>query len=146
MVTLTELIEKSKYSNVSDLQIIKEYFDINDLEEEGFELIYELTQSKINKLKTYQRIIKEWISHLPSKYLYETYDLDLADNLYRLELSFLSNGCTLSGYWLKWAKENIPKMKVPKFYFRPLIEYLDKEGIRFKGEDPIKYYGFLENV
>lgn len=39
----------------------------------------------------------------------------------------------LPGDCLKWAKENIPKMNLPKLFFMPTIAYLkDKYGIEFK--------------
>ena len=108
------------------------------------ELIYELTQSKIKKLKRKQRIAKEWSSSLPSKYLYENYDLDIADKLHRLELNYISNGGELSDVWLKWAKENVPNIEQPQIYFIPLLEWLDTKGIRFKGASPIERKTFMD--
>lgn len=146
MVTLKQLVEQQKFNEMSDMQIIKTFFDLNNMEEEGMDLIHELTKIKVGKLKNYQRIIKEWTSYLPSKYLYENYDLDIADRLHVLELDYLSNGCELSGSRLEWAKENIPNIKMPQVYFRPLIEYLDDKGVRFKGEKPIENKIFMKYV
>lgn len=143
MVTLKQLVDKQKENGMNDIQVIKTFFDMNDMEEEGVDLIYELTNSKIEKLKRNQRIVKIWTSHLPSEYLYENYDLDIASRLHNLELDFISNGCELSNNRLEWAKENVPNIEMPQVYFRPLIEYLDSKDIRFKGEKPIenKMYG-----
>ena len=69
---------------------------------------------------------------LPSKYLYEKYDLDVADRLHMMELDYLMNGGELSKKKLKWAKENVPNIKEPNPYFRPLIDYLEENGIKFK--------------
>lgn len=146
MITLEKLLHEQKYNGMSDIGIIRAFFELNDLEEEGFDLIHELTQSKINKLKYNQRIMREWSSYLPSKYLYENYDLEIADKLHTIELDFLSHGSQLSYERLQWAKENIPNIKLPQVYFRPLIEWLDKEGIRFKDEKPLKSHFYLENV
>ena len=142
MVTLKQLVENQKWDGMSDIQVIKTFFELNDMEEEGMDLIHALTKSKIAKLNHRQRVVKEWTSYLPSKYLYEHYDLDIADRLHTLELDYLSNGCELSDKRLEWAKENIPNIKMPQVYFQPLIEYLDDKDIRFKGEKPIEYKRF----
>ena len=134
MVTLEQLIKEQKLTGMTDIQIIKSFFDLNDMEEEGMDLIHELSKTKIEKLKSKERIVKVWTSHLPSKYLYENYDLDTADKLHNLELDYLSYGCELSKSRLEWAKENIPNIARPQVYFRPLIEWLEDQDIRFKGE------------
>lgn len=143
MVTLEQLVKEQKYNEMSDIGVIRTFFDLNDMEEEGMELIYELSKAKIEKLKRERRIVREWTSHLPSKYLYENYDLDIADKLHTLELDYLSNGGELSKSRLEWARENIPNIELPKCYFNPLIEWLDDKGIRFKGENPIENKMFI---
>lgn len=146
MVTLKQLVEEQKFTGMSDIGIIKTFLDLNDMEEEGMDLIHELTKRKVEKLKIRQRAVEEWTSHLPSKYLYENYDLDVADRLHTLELDYLSHGCELSSGRLKWAKENIPNIKMPLMYFQPLVEYLDSKDIRFKGEEPIENRMFMKYV
>lgn len=139
MVTLKQLINEQRMTGMSDIDIIRNYLTINDLEEEGMDLIYQLSASKINKLKLYKKNVQDWISYLPSRYLYENYDLETADKLHELELDFLSYGSELSNRRLEWARENAPKIKMPKVYFRPLLDYLSEKEIRFKGSE--KYYG-----
>lgn len=134
MITLEQLVKEQKWNGMSDIQIIKTFFEVNDMEEEGMEIIHELSKTKINKLKHERRVVREWTSYLPSKYLYENYDLDTADKLHALELDYLSNGCELSKNRLEWAKENIPNIKMPDVYFRPLIEWMEDKGIKFKGK------------
>ena len=134
MMTLKQLIEEHKWSGMSDIQVILTFLDMNNMEEEAMELINELAKSKIEKLKHEQRIVREWFDILPSKYLYENYDLDTADMLHTLELDYLAHGCKLSSMRLEWAKENIPNIKMPQVYFRPLIEYMESKDIKFKGE------------
>ncbi|MBQ4523456.1 MAG: hypothetical protein IJA10_10985 [Lachnospiraceae bacterium] len=143
MVTLEKLVEDQKYTGDSDIQIIKAFFDLNDMEEEAMDLITELSKIKVEKLKRKERMVKEWTSYLPSKYLYENYDLEIADRLHTLELDYLSHGGELSGSRLEWARENIPNIELPKYYFNPLIEWLDERGIRFKGEKPIENKRFI---
>ena len=138
MVTLEQLVKEQKWNGMSDIQIIKTFFDMNNMEEDGMDLITELSKTKVEKLKRKERMVKEWTSYLPSKYLYENYDLDVADKLHTLELDYLSHGGELSKYRLEWAKENISNIERPKVYFNPLVEWLDDKGIRFKGEKPIE--------
>lgn len=146
MVTLKQLVEEQKFTGLSDIGVIKTFFDLNDMEEEGMDLIHELTKRKVEKLKHKQRVVEEWTSRLPSKYLYQNYDLDIADRLHVLELDYLSHGGELSSSRLKWAKENIPNIKMPLMYFQPLVEYLDSKNIRFKGEEPIEDKHFMHHI
>lgn len=146
MVTLKQLVDEQKWNGMTDIQIIQTFFDLNNMEEEGIDLIIELSKTKIEKLKRKERIIKDWVSYLPSKHLYEDYDLDIADALHNLELDYLSNGCELSKNRLEWAKENIPNIAKPEIYFNPLVEWLDNKGIRFKGESPIEDKKFTPYV
>ena len=131
MVTLEQLVNEQKLFDMTDIQVIKMFFDLNDLEEEGIEMITELSKVKIEKLKSIKQMVEDWTSYLPSKYLYENYDLETADKLHALELDFLSHGCELSELRLEWARENVPNTIRPQAYFNPLIDYLEEKGIRF---------------
>ena len=131
---------------MSDVQIIRAFFESNDMEEEGMELIHKLTKSKVEKLNRRKRMVEEWASYLPSKYLYENYDLETADFLHKLELDYLAHGGELSHNRFELAKERIPNIKIPDVYFRPLIEYLDSKDIRFKGEKPIENRFFMYHI
>lgn len=132
MITLKQLVDGQIYSNMSDIQIIKMFFELNDMEEKGIELISDLTKTKIEKLKRKHKMVEEWACILPSQYLYENYDLDIADRLHALEIDYLVNGGELSDKFLKWANKNIPNIIRPKIYFNQLIEWLEKRGIEFK--------------
>lgn len=143
MVTLEQLVKEQKWNGMSDIQVIKTFFDLNDMEEDGMDLITELSKTKVEKLKRKERMVKEWTSYLPSKYLYENYDLDIADRLHTLELDYLSHGCKLSEKRLEWAKENISNIVRPQVYFNPLVEWLESKGIRFKDEKPIEKKMFI---
>lgn len=112
MITLKELVQEQAWNNATDLQIIKAYFELNDLEADGIDIISKLTKSKINKIKNKYAVAETWVCMLPSKYL--------------------MNGCELSDKQLKWAEENVPNIKMPKCYFHPLIVWLEEKGIKFK--------------
>lgn len=132
MRTLAELVEEQKWTKESDMRIILKFLDINDKEEEAMDLINDLVKTKIEKLKRKHRLASEWAHMLPSKYLYETYDLDTADNLHNLELYYLTHGGELSKGYLEWARENLPNIERPMAYFNPLVDYLKEKDIRFK--------------
>lgn len=131
MITLKRLLEIQPYTGASDIDIIKTYFVENDLEEEGMDLIHKLTKSKIEKMKRKQHMVEEWTPRLPSKYLYENYDLNTADMLHSLELDYLANGGKLSDSFFKWAKENVPYIIQPEVYFFPLVDWLEERDIKF---------------
>lgn len=132
MTTLKELVDNQEFTNDSDIQIIKTFFICNSMEEEGIDLIYQLTKSKIQKIKSKQAISEEWITQLPSEYLYKNYNLEVADKLHKLELDYLTHGGELTNAWLEWAKENVPNIIRPECYFNPLVEWLAEKGIKFK--------------
>ena len=132
MTTLKELVENQKLTNDDDIQIIKTFFILNNMEEEGIDLIYQLTKARIQKIKNKQVISEEWITRLPSEYLYKNYNLEVADKLYKLELDYLTHGGELTNAWLEWAKENVPNIIRPECYFNPLVEWLAERGIKFK--------------
>lgn len=135
MITLKQLLKEQEIlgeDGLTDIQIIKSFLTLNDLEEECIDLIHELTKSKIGKMKKRQHIIEEWVCILPSKYLYENYDLDTANNLHRLELNYLINGGELDKRFLDWARENIPKIVQPEVYFFPLVDWLADKCIKFQ--------------
>ena len=137
MITLKELVQEQTWNDMTDIQIIKAYFELNDLESSGIDIISELTKSKINKIKNKYETAETWVCMLPSKYLYENYSLDIADRLHRLELDYLMNGGELSDKQLKWAKDKFPNIKMPKCYFQPLFVWLEEKGIKFKNEKRI---------
>ena len=96
MVTLSELVNEQKWNDISDIEVIKQFFVLNDMEEHAIDLISELSKSKVRKLKQKKYMAEEWVTILPSKYLYEKYDLDIADRMHMMELDFLMNGGELS--------------------------------------------------
>ena len=106
MITLKDLVTEQQISDRTDIEVIQNFFRLNDME--------------------------EWICMLPSQYLYEKYPLDVADKLHLLELNYLVNGGELSEKLLQWAKNNISSIKEPQVYFRPLIDYLEERNIKFK--------------
>lgn len=134
MKILEDYVREQKFTGMTDIQIIKAYFIDNDIEEEGMEISHDLAKSKIEKMNHRKHIIDEWAYHIPSEYLYENYSVDIASNLHRIELDYIVNG-EVTGSRLKWAKENIPNIEMPKVYFIPCMDWLEKQGIKFKDSD-----------
>lgn len=132
--TLRELIENQKITGKDDLEIIVDFLRLNNLEEKGMEILYGLAQSKIEKMKYREYMIDEWIISIPSEYLYENYQIDIASNLHRLELDFIAHGKIKSKELLKWAKDNLHNIKRPQCYFNPCYDYLKTLGIMFKND------------
>ena len=130
MKRLKDYIEYQKFFNISDIEIVTQFFIENDMEEEGMELSHKLAKSKIEKMKDRERVVKEWTYSIPSDYLYESYPVKIATMLHRVELDYIVNG-EVTGVRLEWAKENIPNIQMPYVYFQPCIEWLEKNGIKF---------------
>lgn len=131
MKTLKEYTDMQKFTGMSDMEIITQYFIDNDMEEEAMEISHNLAKSKIEKMKHRQNIVQNWAYYIPSEYLYEKYPLDIATKLHRIELDYIING-EVTGGRLEWAKENIPNVKKPGVYFIPCMDWLEEHGIKFK--------------
>jgi hypothetical protein len=131
MKQLKEYIAMQKFTGMSDMEVILSYFIDNDMEEEAMEVAHNLAKAKIKKMKSREGIIKSWAYSIPSDYLYEKYPLKTATMLHQIELDYIVNG-EVTGSRLEWARENFHNIKEPDIYFRPCIEWLEKQGIRFK--------------
>lgn len=114
MIKLKDLITKYK-GLLSDKDIILEWFKQNNEEENGLEMISFLAQSKIKKLQKELNYIKTWGST----------KVDMTNVLESKEHGEKLNkiiDCQVFGYdlpadLLDWARQNIPKMKLPKIMF-----------------------------
>ena len=131
MKTLKQYIESQPFTDMSDMEIITSYFIDNDMEEEAMELSHSLAKAKIEKMKHRFGVINEWTYRLPSEYLYQTYSLDVASQLHRIELDYIVHG-EVTGVRFNWAKENIPNIEMPAVYFFPCVDWLAKQGVKFK--------------
>ena len=145
--SLEQLVEVNKITRFPDIQVIKEWFVQNNMEEEGIKLLSELSYSKTTKLEASLNSIRTWDLSLIDvrkniKNEPENYSEEVADNLTMLERAGLLN-VDLTRYSLyEWAKENIPNINHPKTYYIPTFHYLAKYGIYFKNmpkEEVTKY-------
>lgn len=140
MKSLKELLEESKLFHYEDIEIIKKWFTENNLEELGLQIIPELVRSKSEKIQKQLNYARTWI---PAKIDMNTVDginEDTAEHLNDI-ITYCILSMDLPEILLNWAKENIPKMNLPKFFFMPTIYYLkDRYGIEFK-DKPEWYSG-----
>ena len=148
--TLSYLVERNKIVKLPDLELIKEWFIENNLEEEGIKLLADLSHSKITKLETSLNSIRNHDLSLIDvrknlKNEPEKYSKEVADNLTMLERAGLLN-LDLRQYTFlyDWAKENIHKINAPKVYYIPTLLYLASYDIYFKNMpkekvDKLKY-------
>ena len=124
--SLRDLVENAKFTQESDLQIILNWFCLNEMESDGLELLPKLAKSQLDKVRNKLEYAQVWIPNMIStnnRYLdllqqYCMLDKDLKDSIELYE----------------WAKTNVPNMEMPIPYFRATNDYLKKYGISFKGE------------
>lgn len=131
MKELKEYTDWQKATGMTDMEIITAYLIDNNMEEEAMEVVYKIAKAKIEKLRDRDYIVKTWAYTIPSDYLYEKYSVKIATMLHRIELDYIVNG-EVTDSRLAWAKENFPNIKMPFVYFRPCVEWLEAQGIKFK--------------
>lgn len=117
------------------LYIIQEYLKETGQEIEALGMVVALAANKSKKVEAQLNYARSWI---PNKI-----DLARANNkvtscqaklLDRLTDIFLL-GMDIPSQYLDEVKATIPQMKMPKFIFLPMVEWLrDKYGIRFMEE------------
>lgn len=133
-ITLKDLVDEQKYTDESDISIIKKWFIANNKEAEGINLIAELASSQTSKLEYILQYARMWIPTVPD--IYESnkqkVSKDVADKLNKIVQYHLLD-IPLSNKLLEWARDTIPTLKTPTIIFRPAIEWLKSEyGIEFK--------------
>lgn len=132
MKSLKELLEENKLFHCEDIEIIKKWFTENDLEELGLQIVLGLAGSKSEKIQKQLNYARTWIPAKIDMNTVDGIDGDTASYLNEI-IMYCMLSMDLPEILLNWAKENIPKMNLPKFFFMPTINYLkDRYGIEFK--------------
>ena len=134
-VKLSEYARAMEAFGEEPLYIIQEYLKETGQEIEALGMVVALAVSKSKKVEAQLNYARSWI---PNKI-----DLARANNkvtscqaklLDRLTDIFLL-GMDIPSQYLDEVKATIPQMKMPKFIFVPMVEWLrDKYGIRFMEE------------
>ena len=130
MKTLKEIIERYDGWGVSDKDIIKAYIAENELEDEYLGLIPELAEKKMQRVNAILQNARSWIPQMPDPLIENDEARDKVKRIIQHHLlgMDLANSSTL----YKWAKEQIPKMKLPTIIYLPVLTYLQNYGIEFK--------------
>ena len=123
-ISLKELVENTKFTQESDLQIILNWFCLNEMESDGLELLPKLAKSQLDKVRNKLEYAQVWIPNMIST---NNRYLDLLQQYCMLDKD-LKNSIEL----YEWAKTNVPNMEMPVPYFRATNDYLKKYGISFK--------------
>lgn len=136
MRSLKELLNAYSPFGMSDMEIIKTYFIENDLESEALSMIPELAKAQTSKIQKKWDYIRCWSLNTatPCDSKGKRFDRDTEDKFRRIFAFHLCDE-ELEENLLGWAKENIPKMEMPRIFFVPAYEWLkNKYGIKFKGD------------
>ena len=140
MISLKELIDIQPLTHMSDLEIIREWFCQNNREQDGLELIAQLSKSKTDKLENQLNYARTWIPVVPDVYHgnNKKVTIEIAEKLNKIAKLHLL-GMPLAGDLLNWANEVIPTIDTPKVIFVPMVEWLRSEySIEFR--DSHKYH------
>lgn len=118
------------------LYIIQEYIKATGQEIEALGMVVALAANKSNKIEAQLNYARSWI---PNKIdlvkSNKKITADQAKLLDRLTDIFLL-GMDIPSQYLEEVKTTIPQMKMPKFIFVPMVEWLrEKYGIRFMDEE-----------
>lgn len=135
-VKLSEYARAMEAFGEEPLYIIQEYLKATGQEIEALGMVVALAVNKSKKVEAQLNYARSWI---PNKI-----DLARANKnvtpcqaklLDRLTDIFLL-GMDIPSQYLEEVKTTIPQMKMPKFIFVPMVEWLrDKYGIRFMDEE-----------
>lgn len=132
MTSLKQLIEENKLFHYEDIEIIKKWFVENNFEDLGLRMIPELAAIKAGKIQKQLDYARSWIPVKIDVRNEDGIDSDTAQKLNKI-VTYCMLSMDLPETLLNWAKENVPKINLPKFFFMPTIDYLRcKYGIEFK--------------
>lgn len=135
-MTLKELL--IQYGNTTDpvkeAEIIERWFVENDFEDLGLSMITRLSARKLDKVQKKLDFAQSWVPIKIDMNVNKEFanDKPTADMLNRI-ITYCMLSMPLPDDILEWAKENIPNINVPKFFFMPTVKYLRKRyNIEFK--------------
>lgn len=135
MVTLKEIVDK--YGNfVSDEDKILLYFTENNLESQALEMIPKLAKSQVEKINKKYNYVKVWLLNtaIPCDSKGNRFSQDIEDK-FRIIVNHHLLDEELPEKLIEWAKEEIPKMEMPRIFFVPAYEWLkEKYNIKFKND------------
>lgn len=135
-VKLSDFARNMEAFGEDPLYIMQEYIKTTGKEIEALGMVVALAVNKSNKIEAQLNYARSWI---PNK-------IDLAranKNVTHCQAKLLDRltdifllGMDIPSQYLDEVKATIPQIKMPKFIFVPMVEWLrDKYGIRFMDEE-----------
>lgn len=144
-MTLKELLIRNGDTTdpIMEAKIIEEWFTENDFEDVGLAMIPHLSACKLAKVQKKLDFAQSWIPNQIDMNINEEFanDKSTADMLNKI-VTYCMLSMPLPDGILKWAKENIPNINVPKFFFMPTAKYLkERYDIEFKDKPEWTFWG-----
>lgn len=137
MMTLKELVAMQSFNQKTDIEIIVDYFTINELESEGINLMNVLAKSKCDRLSSELGKLKGNLSmYGGADILYKEFGLKVGGRLNNIIMLFIL-GFDIENVYkghFEWLKETIPTLKCPKIFWKDFYNWLVSKEIYFKGE------------
>lgn len=135
-IKLSDYAREMEAFGEEPLYIIQEYLKATGQEIEALGMVVALAVNKSKKVEAQLNYARSWI---PNKIdlvkSNKRITTDQAKLLDRLTDIFLL-GMDIPSQYLEEVKTTIPQMKMPKFIFVPMVEWLrDKYGIRFMDKE-----------
>lgn len=144
-MTLKELLIRNGDTTdpIMEAKIIEEWFTENDFEDVGLAMIPHLSACKLAKVQKKLDFAQSWIPNQIDMNINEEFanDKSTADMLNKI-ITYCMLSMPLPDGILKWAKENIPNINAPKFFFMPTAKYLkERYNIKFKDKPEWTFWG-----
>lgn len=137
MITLKELVAMQSFNQKTDIEIIVDYFTINELESEGINLMNVLAKSKCDRLSNELSKLKGNLSmYGGADILYKEFGIKVGGRLNTIIMLFIL-GFDIENVYkghFEWLKETIPTLKCPKIFWKDFYDWLVSKEIYFKGE------------
>lgn len=133
MPSLRELVDNQKITGIDDISVIRDWFILNNCEQEGLTIISDLSKAKTDKLENKLNYANTWIPSVPD--IIESNKG--IDHIVGVRLNQIIRlhclGSELPIDILNWAKDTIPTMDTPKIIFLPAVKWLkEKYQIEFR--------------
>lgn len=133
---LKDLVTQQRITGASDIDVIAQWFMLNNQESEGIELIAKLSKSKHDKLDHIIQNAQLWIPSLPDMYESNNRGKNKLTYEHARKLTIITYKyllyMELEGDLLEWAKETVPTLNTPTCIFNPMVDWLkDSYGIEF---------------
>jgi len=139
-MTLKEIVDKYSVFGLKDLELIKYYFQVNNIQELAVELLTEISKDTIVEQKEYISIIKECSIYNQSILDNSNIDFNTKQTLINAAQNYVNNGSLNKNVLDKLRNifNNLNKDSIncfPKYF----LAYLQSEGIALEYSDMSQY-------